>query len=78
MEQRPKVVRDIVLTCIVLHNILRKHQGRTNRAPTPADDITAIPNEEVEYVSDEARRNPSMEAKHQQDLLKITSIMLVH
>ena len=27
IEQRPKVVRDIVLTCVVLHNILRSHQG---------------------------------------------------
>ena len=26
MEQRPKVVRDIVLTCVVLHNMLRSHQ----------------------------------------------------
>ena len=23
IEQRPKVVRDIVLTCVVLHNMLR-------------------------------------------------------
>ena len=34
MEQ--KVVRDIVLTCMVLHNMLRTHQCGTNRAPTPA------------------------------------------
>ena len=27
MEQRPKVVRDIVFTCVVLHNMLRSHQG---------------------------------------------------
>ena len=27
MEQRPKVVRDIVLTWVVLHNMLRSHQG---------------------------------------------------
>ena len=27
MEQRPKVVRDIVLTCVVLHNMLRSHRG---------------------------------------------------
>ena len=30
MEQRPKVARDIVL---------RGHQGRADRSPTPADDI---------------------------------------
>ena len=27
MEQRAKVVRDIVLTCVVLYNMLRRHQG---------------------------------------------------
>ena len=27
MKQRPKVVRDIVLTCVVLHNMMRTQQG---------------------------------------------------
>ena len=35
MEQRPKVVRDIVLTCVVL----RSHQGGLVRPSTPADNI---------------------------------------
>ena len=35
MEQTPKVVRDIVLTCVVLHNMLRSHQGAADRPPTP-------------------------------------------
>ena len=39
MEQRPKVVRDIVLMCVVLHNMLRSHQGGGERQPTPADSI---------------------------------------
>ena len=39
MEQRPKVVRDIVLTCLVLYNMLISHQGGADRPPTPADDI---------------------------------------
>ena len=39
MEQRPKVVRYIVLTCVVLHNIVRGHQGGADRPPTPAADI---------------------------------------
>ena len=30
MEQR-QVVRDIVLTCVVLHNMLRSHQGGADR-----------------------------------------------
>ena len=33
MEQRPKVVRDIVLTCMVLHNMLRSHQGEQRDHP---------------------------------------------
>ena len=39
MEQRPKVVTDIVLTCVVLHNMLRSHQGGADRPPTSSDDI---------------------------------------
>ena len=39
MEQRPEVARDIMLTCVVLHNMLRRHQGRLDRPPTPADDM---------------------------------------
>ena len=32
-EQRPKVVRDIVLTCVVLHNMLRSHRGELTDHP---------------------------------------------
>ena len=39
MEQRPKVVREFVLTCVVLHNMLRSHQGGADRPPTLADNI---------------------------------------
>ena len=70
MEQRPKVVRDIVLTCMVLHNMLRTHQGRAERAPTPIDYIGALQNEQVVCVPDDNYRNPLKEAKHQRDLLK--------
>ena len=37
MEQRPRIVRDIVFMCVVLHNKLRTHQGGADRAPTPAN-----------------------------------------
>ena len=66
MEQRSKVVRHIVFTCGVLHNMLRTHQGEANRAP----DVVALQNYQVVYVPDGCHRNPSREAKHQRDLLK--------
>ena len=45
MEQRPRVVRDIVFTCMVLHNMLRTHQGGEGRAPNPANDVASQQNE---------------------------------
>ena len=65
MEQGPKVVRDIVLTCVVLHNI----RG-AERPPTPADDIQPPQGDQAEQGQDENVRNPSREAKHQRNLLK--------
>ena len=62
MEHRPKVVRDIVLTCVVLHNMLRSHQGAADRPPTPADDIQPPQGDQGHQ---ENFRNPSREAKHQ-------------
>ena len=64
MEQRPKVVRHIILTCVVLHNMLRTHQGRAVKEPTPANDIAVLQNEQVVYVRDDNYRNPSRKAKH--------------
>ena len=65
MEQRPKVVRDIVLTCVILHNMLRSHQGGADRPPTPADDIQPPQGDRGEQTHQENFRNPSREAKHQ-------------
>ena len=62
MEQRPKVVRDSVLICVMLHNMLRTHPGRVARALAPTDDVAAILNELVVYVPDENDRNPMGEA----------------
>ena len=70
MNQRPEAGRDFVLTWVDLHDMLRSHQGRANRAPTPADDVAALQNEQVVYVPDNNYRNPLKETKHQQDLLK--------
>ena len=63
MKQRPRVFRDIVFTCVVLHNMLRTHQGGADRAPSPG-------NEQVVHVPKKNYRNPLREAKHQQKLLK--------
>ena len=65
IKQRPKVVRDIVLTCVVLHNMLRSHQRGADRPPSPADDIQAPQEDQVEQGPNENFRNPSREAKHQ-------------
>ena len=56
MEHRPRVVRDIVFTCVVLHKMMRIHQGGGDRAPTPANDVAALRNEQVVYVPNENNR----------------------
>ena len=50
--------------------MLRTHQGGPDRAPTPANDVAALQNEQVVYVPDDNCRNPLREDKHQRDLLK--------
>ena len=69
MKQKPKVVRDIVLTCVVLH-MLRTHHGEGTRAPALADDIAALQNEQAVYVPNENYINSLREAKYQRELLK--------
>ena len=54
-------------TRVVLHNMLRAHQGR---APTPSNDVAALQNEQVVYVPIDNYRNHSREVKHQGDQLK--------
>ena len=50
--------------------MLKTHQDGTDRAPTTADDIAALQNEQVVCVPEDNYRNPLREAKHQRDLLK--------
>ena len=57
MEQRLKVVGDIVFTCVVLHNLLQTQQGGAARAPNTANDVVALQNEQVVYVPNE-KYNP--------------------
>ena len=58
IEQRPKVVRDIVFACVVLHNMLKTHQGRADRALTPANDVVALQKEQVVYMPNDNYMNP--------------------
>ena len=50
---KAKVVRDILLTCIVLHDMLKIHQGGGASESTPQDEVAAIVNGPVVYVADE-------------------------
>ena len=61
MEHRPKVVRDIVLTCV---EHAEKPSGGADRPPTQADDIQPPQGDQGEQRH-ENLRNPSREAKHQ-------------
>ena len=69
MEQKPEVVRDIVLTCVVLHNILRTHQGAGAQLSNPQDDLPEV-DLQLAGGPDENVRNPSRVAKQQRDYLK--------
>ena len=65
MDQRPRVVRDIVCTCVMLDNMMRTHQVGADRTPNPGNDGVALQNEQVVCVPNDNYRNPSKEAKHQ-------------
>ena len=66
MEQKPKDVTDIVLTCVVLYKLLRTHtMVEQTRAPIPAGDVVALQNQQVVYVPDDNYRNPLRDVKHQ-------------
>ena len=49
--------------------MLRTHQGGTDSAPTPANDVVALQNEQVLYEPNDYR-NPLREDKHQRELIK--------
>ena len=59
------VVGNSVFICVVLHNMLRTHQGGADRAPTSSNYVVVLQNEQVVYVPDDNYRNFSREAKHQ-------------
>ena len=51
-HRSPQNCQGNCLTCVVLHNMLRSHQGGVARAPTPANDIATIANEPALHVYD--------------------------
>ena len=52
--------------------------GRSRQGTTPGNDVADLQNEQVVYAPDDNYRNPSREAKHQQELLKTASITCKH
>ena len=78
MEQRPRVVKDIVFMCVVLHNMQRTHQGRADRAPTPGNDVAAQQNRQEVDLPNQNYKNHLREAKHQQNYQRTTLIMWGH
>ena len=76
IELPPETVRDVVMTCVVLHNILRSQYQGQHGGQEPGDD-----DDEEEDVPGECRliggaagggpdRNPAREAKRQMDYLR--------
>ena len=53
-------MRDIVLTCVILHNMLRSHQGGAYRPPTSANDIQPPQADQGEQGHNHNFRNPSI------------------
>ena len=68
MEQDPKRARDIVMSCIVLHNILRSRAQRQAGGQGPEDD--QLPDSGLVDGGDGHQRNPSRETKDQREYLK--------
>ena len=64
MEQKPKVVRDIVLTRVVLNEILSTHQVGGARPQNLQDNLSSI-NEQLLCGADENFSNTSRAAKQQ-------------
>ena len=74
IELPPETVRDVVLTCVVLHNILRsQYQGQHGGQRPGGDDDDDVPGDGrlIGGAADFGRnRNPAREAKRLRDYLK--------
>ena len=70
MELPPEIVRDVVMTCVVLHNILRsQYQGQHGgQQPGGGDDDVRGDGQLIGGAGDGGRdRNPAREAKRLRD-----------
>ena len=71
MEQLPETVREIVLSCVVLHNILRSQFNRQHGWQQPEDDEVVGDGQLVGGdVEDGHDKNPAREPKRQRDYLR--------
>ena len=79
IELPPETVREVVFTCVVLHNILRsQHQGQHGGQKPGEDDDDDVPGD-CGLIGGAAgggpERNPAREAKRQRVTSRTTSIM---
>ena len=71
IELPPGTVRDVVLTCVVLHNILRSQYQGQHAAQQPGDDDDDDDGRLIGGAADGGHdRNPAREAKRLRDYLK--------
>ena len=74
IELTPETVRDVVMTCVVLHNILRSQYQGQHGGQEPGDDEDDDVPGDCRHIGGAAGgdpdRNPAREAKRQRDYLK--------
>ena len=74
IELPPETVRDVVMTCVVLHNILRSQYQGQHGGQEPGDDEDDDVPGDCRLIGGAAGggpdRNPAREAKRQRDYLK--------
>ena len=73
IELPPETFREVVFTCVVLHNILRSQYQGQHGGQEPDDDDDDVPGD-CQLIGGAAGggrdRNPAREAKRQRDYLK--------